>query len=245
MPFHSALHVVRPVTGFQYLNPVFIRAKLGTDKIRSMIHVDEIMSDWLATQWREGSLLAADSDVLKLHAIPHPTHSWAQRLELSSSSGVSNNHDDTGDDGRRSRICTHFLARFLSDSYVLPADSHIPQISKNVTFTIGIYFPPDYLCAANFLKVITLFSPTTFSHPNAAPPHLCVGRLEPGTGLVDILYQIHDLITFKNVGVLEDDSLNRGACQWYRNPKNWDGRPVDSRPLRRRTLKFSLTSNEA
>jgi hypothetical protein len=81
--------------------------------------------------------------------------------------------------------------------------------------------------------VLTWLAPRDIWHPNisADAPVICVGRLAPGTALVDLLYQLFEVITWNKVTMREDDALNRAACQWAR--RNGHRFPVDRRPLKR------------
>ena len=62
-------------------------------------------------------------------------------------------------------------------------------------------------------------------------PVVCVGRLSPGTELVDLLFQLFEMITWRKVTMREDDALNATACVWARSHR--DRFPVDTRPLKR------------
>ena len=120
--------------------------------------------------------------------------------------------------------CTGLVERAAGD--VVEADR----------FQVGIRFPSDYLRTANPFQVLTLLGPRNVWHPNisAAAPVICIGRLAPGTGLVDIVYQVFEILTWHKVTMREDDALNRAACQWARGHR--DRFPVDRRPLKRRPL---------
>jgi len=97
-------------------------------------------------------------------------------------------------------------------------------------FTAGIFFPPDYLRRVEPALVVTWLQPVNIWHPNIAPPLICVGRIPPGTPLVDLLHQVYEIITWQRFTPNEYDALNRPACQWARNhPERF---PVDNRPLR-------------
>ncbi|MFH1681960.1 MAG: hypothetical protein ABIH26_15130 [Candidatus Eisenbacteria bacterium] len=104
-------------------------------------------------------------------------------------------------------------------------------------FQVGIQFPPDYLRRVNVMEVLHWLTPEAF-HPNIVFPAICVGRLNPGTPLVDLLYQIFDLVSGKKLTPREDDALNREACEWARNhPECF---PVDRRPLKRRKTRLNI-----
>ena len=103
-------------------------------------------------------------------------------------------------------------------------------------FRLGVWFPSTYLRAANPFHVLTWLGPHNVWHPNisATDPIICVGHLAPGTGLVDILYQVFDIVSWNKATLREDDALNAAACQWAR--RHPDRFPVDRRPLKRRSL---------
>jgi hypothetical protein len=103
-------------------------------------------------------------------------------------------------------------------------------------FHVGVWFPSNYLRAANPFQVLTWLGPRNVWHPNisATEPIICIGTLAPGTGLVDILYQVFEVITYNKVTMREDDALNAAACQWARRHR--DRFPIDRRPLKRRTV---------
>ena len=55
-----------------------------------------------------------------------------------------------------------------------------------------------------------------------------------GTALVDILYQLFEIITYNKVTPRENDALNRECCMWARaNQRRF---PVDRRALKRRVI---------
>jgi hypothetical protein len=107
-------------------------------------------------------------------------------------------------------------------------------------FEVGIQFPADYLRTANPFQVMTWLGPPNVFHPNIATNAsvICVGRVAPGTGLVDLIYQVFEIVTWRKVTMREDDALNRAACQWAR--QHPDRFPVDRRPLKRRTIAFRI-----
>lgn len=124
-----------------------------------------------------------------------------------------------------------WVARFRCKGLVRKAGGSIGEADY---FEIGIRFPDDYLRRAEPAEVLTWLGPPHIFHPNIAEgsPFICIGRLAPGTPLVDLLYRCFDVITFNNVTMREDDALNRDACAWAR--RNRARFPVDTRPLKRR-----------
>jgi hypothetical protein len=113
-----------------------------------------------------------------------------------------------------------------------------PQ-AVDTNFDLGIWLPNDYLRRAHSAQVLSWLSPRSVWHPNIGPlpqsPNdpmfICVGRLVPGTPLVDLIYQCWEIITFNKVTMREDDALNKPACAWAR--ANQTRFPLDPRPLRR------------
>lgn len=101
-------------------------------------------------------------------------------------------------------------------------------------FRIGFLFPGDYLRKISFGHVVQILSPRTVFHPNVAGPAICLGHMPPGTPLVDILYQVLEIITYRKYTPREDDALNLAACQYAR--AHQDEFPLDTRPLRRSRL---------
>jgi hypothetical protein len=107
-------------------------------------------------------------------------------------------------------------------------------------FEVGVWFPSDYLRTADPFRVVTWLGPRHVWHPNIAAdaPAICVGRLVPGTSLVDLIYQVFEIITWNKVTMREDDALNRAACQWARSHR--ERLRIDRRPLKRRALDLRI-----
>ena len=97
-------------------------------------------------------------------------------------------------------------------------------IKEHGQFELGIHFPEHYLrrCVAANIK----------------PPFICLGRVIPGTQIVDIVHQAYQIITYQKVTMIETDALNHDACAWAR--ANSDMFPVDKHPLRRRNVEFTI-----
>jgi hypothetical protein len=126
-----------------------------------------------------------------------------------------------------------FVATYRCRGLVRLDDGRIEQANF---FQAGIWFPPDYLRRVDPFQILRWFGPANVWHPNISDtwPLICVGRLTPGTPLVDLLYQIFEIITYVKVTPREDDSLNKACCAWAR--ANQHRFPVDRRPLKRRKL---------
>lgn len=133
---------------------------------------------------------------------------------------------------------SRYLAEFTCKGLVEEGPGEIVEAD---CFGVGIWFPSNYLRAADPFQVLTWLGPRNIWHPNisATSPVICVGRLAPGTSLVDILYQVFEIVTWTKVTMREDDALNRAACQWARQHR--DRFPVDRRPLKRRAPAFHVS----
>ncbi|HVR30786.1 MAG TPA: hypothetical protein VMS86_14785 [Thermoanaerobaculia bacterium] len=88
-----------------------------------------------------------------------------------------------------------YRVRFHCTGLVRPPGGEPREVSG---FEVGIWFPADYLRRADPFQVLTWLAPRHVFHPNIAAqaPFLCVGRLLPGTPLVDLLYRCFEIITF-------------------------------------------------
>ncbi len=126
-------------------------------------------------------------------------------------------------------IPSRYLARFGCTGLVRMPNGRIAEANR---FEVGIWFPSDYLRRAEPWEVLTWLGPRNVFHPNISHrmPLICVGRLTPGTWLVDLLYQCFEIITWQKVTMREDDALNREACGWAR--EHQARLPVDDRPLK-------------
>jgi hypothetical protein len=174
---------------------------------------DKIFAAFLQRQFEEGRALAAASDLLEL-------------FPLSTVDGEPPQ--------------TH-IARFLCKGLVRSSDGEIVEADH---FEVMINFPSDYLRRADPFQVLTWFGPPNVFHPNISDrsPFICVGRLAPGTSLVDLLFQCFEIITYNKVTMREDDALNVDACRWAREHQHRF--PIDRRPLKRRALNIQLRANE-
>ena len=106
-------------------------------------------------------------------------------------------------------------------------------LARETCSWVGIFFPDDYLRRAAIPEVLTWLGPVNVLHPNILGPAgaICIGHLEPGMGLVDILYQLYEIIVYRKFNPQEHNSLNKAACAWARN--NLSRFPTDRRPLKR------------
>jgi len=126
-----------------------------------------------------------------------------------------------------------YLATFHCKGLVRAARADITIAER---FEVAIKFPADYLRRAESFEVLRWVGPREVFHPNISDkaPVICIGKLVPGTSLVDIVYQCFEIITYNKVTMREDDALNHDACMWARN--NQHRFPIDTRPLKRSAL---------
>jgi hypothetical protein len=106
-----------------------------------------------------------------------------------------------------------------------------------------IWFQDDYLRRAEVPEVVSLIRPVNLYHPNVRFPFICVGRLKPGTPLVDLLYQIFEIVTYQKITMNERNALNFAACQWAR--ANLSRLPLERRPLKRRAVNLEVSAVSA
>jgi malate synthase len=134
-----------------------------------------------------------------------------------------------------------WIARFRCKGLVTTRDG---QVSEADDFAVGIYFPDDYLRRAHPAEVLTWLNPSRPHHPNVSPdlPLICIGRMSPGMGLVEILYQVFEIITYGKVTMNERDALNKAACRWAR--QNTHLFPIDKRPLKRQRMQIQVNARE-
>ncbi len=123
---------------------------------------------------------------------------------------------------------TRYLTRFHCTGLLHRAG----QVVEHNEFKAGINFTDDYLYRFDTARVLTWCEPLEIWHPNIRPPFVCAGRMQPGTPLVDLIYQLYEIITYHNVEMREHNALNLEACGWARN--NLHRFPLDRRPLKRR-----------
>jgi hypothetical protein len=137
-------------------------------------------------------------------------------------------------------LVRRYIARFHCTGLVRAPSGAIVEATE---FAVAIVFPDDYLRCAEPSQVLTWLSPREVFHPNISNrgPFICVGRMGPGVTLVDLVYQIHEIITYNKATVDERNALNFDACQWART--HADRLPVDRRPLKRR-IDFAVTPVE-
>ena len=134
---------------------------------------------------------------------------------------------------KTSQLCQLYAALFRCKGLVIEKGNVI----EHNEFSVGIFFPDDYLRRCDPTQIITWLSPRNVWHANIKNPFVCVGRITPGTGIVDLLHRIFEVVSYQKITMVESNALNREACQWARN--NSDRFPLDRRPLRRRRIELT------
>lgn len=120
-----------------------------------------------------------------------------------------------------------YLLRFRCTGLVTSDDGSVVEADD---FAAGVFFRDDHLRVASPSTLVTWLHPRTIHHPNVQAPAVCLGRVAPGMSLVEIIYQLHALITYNKATL--DDALNVTAAAWARDHQ--DRLPLDRRPLKLR-----------
>lgn len=131
-----------------------------------------------------------------------------------------------------------YVATFRCKGLVRQPDGAIEETNF---FQAGIWFPNDYLRRADPFEILRWFGPPNVWHPNISDtmPLICPGRITPGMPLVDILYQLFEIISYGKFTPREDDCMNKACCAWARD--NQQRFPIDRRPLKRRPLNLEVS----
>jgi hypothetical protein len=82
-----------------------------------------------------------------------------------------------------------------------------------------IRFPEDYLWSTDpalYLNMAAVLSPD-FLHPNVQAGGVCLGvGFAPGTPLTGVVWQLFQIVTYRNYTVYERNALNAEACRLVR-----------------------------
>ena len=138
---------------------------------------------------------------------------------------------------RRGGHPDRYVARFSCKGLIRKGDGRVEDASD---FHVGIWFPADYVRRVDSAQVLTWLHPPGIWHPNIRPPGICIGRIEAGAGLNELLFQLYEIISYQNWAA--HDALNLPAAQWARNHQNLF--PLDKRPLRRRMLELRVEGEQ-
>ncbi len=194
---------------------------------------DAIFEAFLRSQYKDAMALAAQSDRFEL--LPWSPGgdpvSLLARLASSEPPALPSEvppHADPPD---------HYLVHFRCKCLVREPGGELGEVDDAL---VEIWFPPDYLRRVEPMQILTFLAPPNCFHPNIRPPLICVGHIVPGTTLVDLLYQLYEIIAYWNWAA--HDALNPEASQWARNHQN--RLPLDRRPLKRRPLPLNVQQQQ-
>ena len=86
----------------------------------------------------------------------------------------------------------------------------------------AVHFPEDYLRSADsklYMKVAMVLNPD-FVHPNCTRGVVCLGSgFGPGTPLSALIWELGEIVTYRNCTLTEANALNAEACRLLRaNP---------------------------
>jgi len=118
-----------------------------------------------------------------------------------------------------------WVARFRCAGLV---ETETGTIVEGDDFWAGITFREDHLRAVDPRMLVTWLRPRLW-HPNVLGPLVCLGHTGVGISLVEIVYQLHAIVTYTKATL--DDALNPAAAAWAREQAHRF--PVDRRPLKR------------
>lgn len=105
---------------------------------------------------------------------------------------------------------------------------HVPFLRRLPSGTVdvasgpvlcGISFPEDYLRSTDpklFLKIASVMNPG-FLHPNVRLGCVCLGsRFAPGTPIDALIWEVFEIVTYRNCTVDESNALDPEACRLVR-----------------------------
>lgn len=114
---------------------------------------------------------------------------------------------------------------------------HRGEVREAAHFEVGLWFPEDYLRRIEPQRTLHLFGPAETWHPNVRFPFICPGHVQAGTSLVDLVYQIFEILTYQKLAT--HDALNGEAAAYAR--EHMERFPIDRRPLKRRRLRLTVS----
>jgi hypothetical protein len=102
---------------------------------------------------------------------------------------------------------------------------------RAAVFAVGFAFAPDYLRRVDAYRLVTWLGPATVAHPQVRPPFMCLGHVLPGLPLVDLIYQVFEIITYAKRTPHDPLNPDPTLAAWTRGHQ--DAFPLDRRPLKR------------
>lgn len=99
----------------------------------------------------------------------------------------------------------------------------------------ALRFPADYLraCDPHLAVRVASILTTDIAHPNILGPVVCLGAgFAAGMPIRALLWELYEIIAYRNITVDEHDALNPGACRLLREHRHLLDR-LAAPPLRR------------
>lgn len=128
-------------------------------------------------------------------------------------------------------------------SYLRRLSSGIAEVAPGPV-KVAIHFPQDYLRSSDprlGLKVAAMLT-EDFFHPNVHGPAICLGSaFAPGTPVRWLLWELYEVLAYRNVGLDERNALNPEACRLLRQRPEILAGLGEARPLRRRARPTQIT----
>jgi hypothetical protein len=121
--------------------------------------------------------------------------------------------------------------------YLRRAPSGLVEVAPGPVLA-GLRFPEDYLRAADahlYLKVASVLTPDLV-HPNVLGPVVCLGSaFAPGTPVRVLLWELYEILAYRNLTLDERNALNPEACRLLREHAHFLNQ-LEAPPLRRGRL---------
>lgn len=100
----------------------------------------------------------------------------------------------------------------------------------------ALHFPQDYLRSVDAhlgVRVVSLVTPDVV-HPNVRGAAVCLGAgFAPGTPIRTLLWELYEILTYRNVTLDERNALDPEACRLLRARPELLAQLGDAPPLRR------------
>ena len=94
-----------------------------------------------------------------------------------------------------------FIAQFNSPTMVRAG----AEVTRTEGFVVLLQFPTDYLrLARDAGQIVNLLAPVNAFHPNVAPPFICIGQVAPGTGSIELVFRVYEVLTFQKMAPREE-----------------------------------------
>jgi hypothetical protein len=110
----------------------------------------------------------------------------------------------------------------------------------------ALHFPEDYLRSTDpklFLKIASVAAPAGIVHPNIWGSTICLGsQFAPGTPIRALLWELYEILAYRNFSVLEPNVLNIEAARLLRQHRDLLERRIPPPLLRRRKLRIQVMS---